>query len=229
MGRKRRTMLLELPDAAGGIAVLADGTRVYWGLALGPRLVAKRADGSVDVLPAGGDHPAREAFVELCDRGASITRPLKPVEAAELQAVAEEYGPAVPDLPPPSVPDAEEDGAAGKLVYRVFALPADLREAVREARTRTGLTNRAFVAEAVAAHVPVLVSELTRLGFGRSGGPTRPARLPFSPEAGTLDALRRASEEVGVPASHLLLLCLTAASAAQPLEKGRRGRGRKGK
>jgi hypothetical protein len=227
MGRKRRTMLLELPDAAGGIAVLADGTRVYWGLALGPRLVAKRPDGCVDVLPPGEDHPVREAFVGLCDRGASTTRPLKPAEKAELQAVVGEYGPAEPVPPPTPARDAEGGEVAGKLVYRVFALPDGLWDAVREARTRTGLTNRAFVAEAVATHVPTLVAELTRLGFGRTGGPSRPARLPFSPAAGTLDTLRRASSEVGVPASQLLVLCLAAASAAQPVGKGRRGRGGK--
>lgn len=225
MGRKRRTMLLELPDAAGGIAVLADGTRVYWGVTLSDQLVAKRSDGTMDVLPGGGDDPTREAFVELCDRGASITRPVKPAEAAELQEVVEKYGPS--GAAPLATETPEGDEPAGKLVYRVFALPDRLRDAVRDARTRTGLTNRAFVADAVAAHVGTLVSELTRLGFGRIGGPTRPARLPFSPAAGTLDALRRASGDVGLPASHLLLLCLAAASAADPpAEKGRRGRRR---
>ncbi|MFO0848316.1 MAG: hypothetical protein U0871_07140 [Gemmataceae bacterium] len=209
-------MLLELPDAAGGIAVLADGTRVYWGVALGNQLVAKRPDGTTNVLPPGGDDPTREAFVGLCDRGASITRPLKSAEVAELHEVVEKYGPTGAATPGTPADEPEGDEPSGKLVYRVFALPDGLRDAVRDARTRTGLTNRAFVAEAVAAHVGTLVSELTKLGFGRVGGPTRPARLPFSPEAGTLDALRRASGEVGVPASHLLLLCLAAASVPDP-------------
>lgn len=229
MGRKRRTMLLELPDAAGGIAVLADGTRVYWGIALGSQLVARLPDGTTDILPAGEDDPTRGAYVELCDRGASITRPLKPAETKELQEVVEKYGSLGSTVPEAVVEEPEEDKAAGKFVYRVFSLPDDLRDAVREARTRTGLTNRAFVADAVAAHVDTLVAELGRLGFGRAGGQSRPTRLPFSPEAGTLDTLRRASDQVGIPASHLLLLCLAAAAVADPpVEKKRRGRPRTG-
>lgn len=228
MARRRKTMLLERPDATGGIAVLADGTRVYWATELGPNLVARSVDGTDELIPTGGSHPVHDAYVELCDRGASVVRSLKPAEAKELQQVIGEFGspaqePAAVEAPGADVePPAAE--AAKDIVYRVFPLPGDLREAVRTARDRSGVTNRSFVAGAVTEYLPGLVRQLAALGFGTEGGPPRSIRLPFSREAGTLDALRTASDRTGVPASQLLGLCLSAAARTSEPKKGRRGR-----
>jgi hypothetical protein len=65
---------------------------------------------------------------------------------------------------------------------------------------------------------------LQALGYGKLLGKRRPARLPFSTEAGTLQALREASDQVQVPAIQLLLLCLAAATFDQPAKPKRRQR-----
>jgi hypothetical protein len=227
MARRRKTMLLERPDAAGGIAVLADGSRVYWAIELGPNLVVRSPDGRTEVVPTGSSHSAADAYVELCDRGASVGRPLKPAEAEELQQAIREFGAADRTPAAAEIPDVEPaaDGEAGKdITYRVFPLPDGLREAVRTARDRSGGTNRSFVAGAVTDHLPGLVRQLADLGFGTGGGPPRPIRLPFSREVGTLDALRAASDQTGVAASQLLGLCLAIAARPPEPKKGRRGR-----
>jgi hypothetical protein len=109
-------------------------------------------------------------------------------------------------------------------VHRVVPLPEPLREAMQKARDAKGETNAAFVAGAVADHLARLVEGLETLGYGRLRGKRRPARLPFSEEAGTLQALREASDKVQVPAIQLLLLCLAAATNDQPAKPKRRGR-----
>jgi hypothetical protein len=110
-------------------------------------------------------------------------------------------------------------------IHRVVPLPESLRQAMQLARDAQGLTNAAFVAGAIAGHLPRLVESLQALGYGKLIGTRRPARLPFSNAAGTLQALRDASDQVQVPAIQLLLLCLAAATAEQPAKpKRRRGR-----
>jgi len=120
-------------------------------------------------------------------------------------------------------------GKKGDMVHRVFPLGDSAREAVRTGRAASSQTNQQFIAAAVTARLPVLVTRLQELGFGQADQ-ARPVRLPFSTEAGTLAALRAASNTVGVPASQLLALCLltTAADKEQPAPaKRRRGRPRK--
>ncbi|MDY3555978.1 hypothetical protein R5W24_005125 [Gemmata sp. JC717] len=227
MARRRKTMILERSDATGGIAVLADGTRVYWSAELDPNLVARSPSGGVEVVPADDPHPIAEAFRELRGHGASVTRPLKSAEADELGRVVRGAGASSPKTRS-GAPDDEPTGdgsEAGKdVINRVFPLPDGLREAVRIARDRTGATNRSFVAGAVTGELPGLVSHLTALGFGAAAGPVRQVRLPLSRQAGTLDALRAASDRTGVPASQLLALCLAAAARPPASKKGRRGR-----
>ena len=228
MARRRKPMLLERPDATGGIGILADGTRVYWATELGPNVVARSVDGTNELIPTGGLHPVHNAYVELCDRGASVVRPLKSGEVEELQHVIREFGspaqePAVIIAPTAESLEAEAE-AAKDIVYRVFPLPDDLREAVRTARYRSGVTTRSFAAGAVTKYLPGLVQQLAELGFGAGGGPPRPIRLPFSRKAGTLDALRAASDRTGVPASQLLGLCLAAAARTPEPKKGRRSK-----
>lgn len=230
MARRRKSMLLERSDATGGIAVLADGTRVYWAAELGTNLVGRSPDGTNEVIPTGGPHPVHDAYVELCDRGASVVRPLKPTEAEELQQVIGEFGSPAQESAAVEAPgaDAEPPAAdaegAKDIVYRVFPVDDALREAVRLARDRSGATNRSFVAGAVTEHLPALVRQLTELGFGAGDDSPRPVRLPFSREAGTLDALRVASDQTSVPASQLLALCLASATHPPEPRKGRRGR-----
>ena len=87
------------------------------------------------------------------------------------------------------------------------------------------MTNRSFVARAVTEHLPELVRQFANLGFGTEGGTPRPKRLPFSQEAGTLDALRVASDHTSIPVSQLLGLCLATATRTTPdPTKGRYGR-----
>lgn len=102
---------------------------------------------------------------------------------------------------------------ATDLVYRVIPLPQSLRDAVQQARERTGQTNETFIAAAVTAHLQRLIDALLALGFGDIQGKRHPVRLPFSDSAGTLDALREASDNLQVPAVQLLLLCLAAAAS----------------
>ena len=84
MSRRRGTQLLERPDAAGGVAVLADGIRVYWDERLGRRLVVRPPAGADRVVLAAGGDPAAVAFAELCDRGAAVSRRLTAAETRRL-------------------------------------------------------------------------------------------------------------------------------------------------
>jgi hypothetical protein len=72
----------------------------------------------------------------------------------------------------------------------------EVRQAMQQARDASGQTNAALVAGAVADHLPRLVEGLQALVYGKLEGKRRPARLPFSTEAGTLQALREASDQV---------------------------------
>jgi hypothetical protein len=112
------------------------------------------------------------------------------------------------------------------VIYRVLPMPETLRAASQQTRDASGQTNAAFVAGAVADHLSRLVESLIALGYGKLLGKRRPARLPFSTAAGTLQTLREASDLVHVPAIQLLLLCLAAATA-EPPAKPRRRRGRR--
>jgi|SRR6266852_4637332 len=112
-------------------------------------------------------------------------------------------------------------------VYRVVRIPEWLRQAMRKARDAAEKTNEQFVVEAVESKLPRLLEQLRAIGFGTLGGKRRPARLPFSTEAGTLRTLRDASNKVGVPAIQLLVLCLAGAVAQPGQTRKKRGRPRK--
>ena len=96
--------------------------------------------------------------------------------------------------------------------YRVVRLPNALRTAIRTTRDANKWTNAEFVGKAVEQQLPKLIASLQSLGFGEAGGQTRPMRLPFADEYGSLDLLREASETVGLPATQLLTLCFVAAT-----------------
>lgn len=100
--------------------------------------------------------------------------------------------------------------------YRVIRLPDMLRAAIRATRDASKSTNAQFVGMAVEQQLPKLLTSLRTLGFDRLGGQTRPMRLPFADEYGSLDILREASQAVGLPAVQLLALCLLAATKDAP-------------
>jgi hypothetical protein len=117
----------------------------------------------------------------------------------------------------------EDLAMSNAVIYRVFKLPASLLTAMREKRDQVETTNARFLAEAIDSHLPNLVKELQRLGFGVHGGDQQVARLPFS-ESVTLSLLKDAAETVGLPSTKLLELCLVA--AVQPHSKQRQRRRR---
>ena len=110
------------------------------------------------------------------------------------------------------------------VIYRVIKLPASLLTAMREKRDQVETTNVRFLAEAIDSHLPNLVKELQRLGFGLHGGDQQVARLPFSEESAILSLLRDAAETVGLPSTKLLELCLVAALHPHARPKRRRRR-----
>ncbi len=113
------------------------------------------------------------------------------------------------------------------VIYRVFKLPESLLTAMREKRDEVETTNVRFLSDAVDSHLPRLIEELRRLGFGVHGGDQQVARLPLSDESATLSLLREAAETVRLPATKLVELCLVA--AVQPRETPKRRRRRRSK
>ncbi len=111
-------------------------------------------------------------------------------------------------------------------VFRVVRLSEPLREDLRRAREAKEQTNVAFIANAVVGQLPKVVEALRSLGFATVKGPRRPARLPFSTEAGTLKILRTASQETGIPAIQLLTACLLAATQTAQRKRGRAAAGK---
>ena len=97
------------------------------------------------------------------------------------------------------------------VTYRVVKLPESLLTAVRKKRDQDETTNASFVAAAVEDHLPRLIEELQRIGFGVYAGDTRTARLPFSDDAAVLGQLKEGAETINLPATRLLELCLVAA------------------
>ena len=65
------------------------------------------------------------------------------------------------------------------VTYRVFKLPESLLTAMREKRDEVETTNVRFLADAVDSHLPKLIEELRRLGFGVHGGDQRMAGYRF--------------------------------------------------
>lgn len=118
----------------------------------------------------------------------------------------------------------EDFAMSDAVIYRVFKLPASLLTSMREKRDQVETTNVRFLADAIDSHLPNLVKELQRLGFGLHGGDQQVTRLPFSDESATLSLLRDAAEVVGLPTTKLLELCLVAALHPHTRPKRRRRR-----
>lgn len=106
-------------------------------------------------------------------------------------------------------------------IYRVFQIEESLRSELRTARESKGQTTAVFVRTAIDEQLPILIANLQALGFGKAATKLRPARLPFAEE--TLQALRTASHEVGLPANQLFSLALASAALAANTKPSRRG------
>src|SRR4051812_32542691 len=92
-----------------------------------------------------------------------------------------------------------------EIVHRVFPLSEGLRDAVRHRRQALGLTLREFVRDAAEAELQPMAAPPRELR-GTGDGDPRPARLPLTEPL--LELLRGAADELGLPASRLLLACL---------------------
>ena len=112
------------------------------------------------------------------------------------------------------------------LTYRVLKLPQPLLQSVRTARDEKNVTNQFFV-ESSLNHLRPLLSRLRDLGFLKNRGKTVAVRLPFSDKKGTLATLRKASNEVGIPAMRLLEICLASEVAAKMPGRSKQKGGRK--
>jgi len=91
--------------------------------------------------------------------------------------------------------------------YRVYKWDVGLREALKQAREKAGLTNREYIRTTVAKQLPQLVQHLSELGIAiEDRGSEGPARVPM--DAVTLKALRLASNWTDLPQNLLLQACL---------------------
>jgi hypothetical protein len=89
-----------------------------------------------------------------------------------------------------------------------------------------GQTVREFVAYAIETELPGLV-QLLREQLPVPGGEVRPARLPLTEQL--LEALKRAGDETGLPASRLLLACLARAARRKRRRRGTAPQGTRGR
>jgi hypothetical protein len=92
--------------------------------------------------------------------------------------------------------------------YRVYRVPVSLKKAIASKRDEANITNAELISSAVTGSLPVVVEALLDAGLSaRVGAERKPARWQVGDD--TLDCLRVASAQVGVPASALLEACLT--------------------
>lgn len=93
-------------------------------------------------------------------------------------------------------------------VHRTYRLSATLRKEMADKRKQFGLTVAGFLDRAITHELPQIVAELERLGMPPGASKQdRPARLPLTDEL--LAALKRASNKTGIPASRLLVACVS--------------------
>lgn len=98
-----------------------------------------------------------------------------------------------------------------EVIYRTYRLPATVRTEMADKRKQFGLTVAGFLDRAITHELPQIVADLERLGMPPgTSQQDRPARLPLSDEL--LAALKRASNKSGIPASRLLVACVSRGS-----------------
>lgn len=106
-------------------------------------------------------------------------------------------------------------------IFRVVRLTEDAREAIKQHRVGTNENNQAVIDGAVAANLPRITEVLQSLGFSALTEKQKPFRLPMS--GSTVADLKASSELVGIPAAHLLLLCISALAEKPKARKRRKG------
>ena len=112
--------------------------------------------------------------------------------------------------------------------YRVYRLTDALREKVKEKKIETNLKLQDLLNCAIDQELPKLVGLLSGLGLRKTDDKKRPARLPMTDSM--LGALKVASVQTGIPATQLLLACLTGLTAdvASPKATGAKRKATKG-
>jgi hypothetical protein len=96
-------------------------------------------------------------------------------------------------------------------VYRTYHLPSQVRKNMADKRRQFGLTVAEFMSQAISNELPHITLELEQVGLPTATSKQdRPARLPLSDEL--LAALKRASNKTGIPASRLLVACVSRGS-----------------
>lgn len=96
-------------------------------------------------------------------------------------------------------------------IYRTYRLLPHIRKDMTDKRKQFGMTVAEFLSQAIVQELPRLARELEQVGLPTvASKQNRPARLPLSDEL--LKSLKEASNATGVPASRLLVACLTRAT-----------------
>jgi len=88
--------------------------------------------------------------------------------------------------------------------YRVYHLDSRLLSAIKTTRSKEGTTWETFLTQVVETHLDTITQQLNQLGF-RAWARDKSTRLPIHPA--TLDMLREANEQTGIPATQLLYAC----------------------
>ena len=92
---------------------------------------------------------------------------------------------------------------------RVYYLPEELRAAINRQRAAWGMTVGEFTVDAVTSELP-RINRVLKEHLPNPAGKTRPMRVPMPYHL--LEILKEASAKSGLPATKLLLACLSLAS-----------------
>ena len=96
-------------------------------------------------------------------------------------------------------------------VHRTYRFPTQTRKGMTQKRKEFEMTVSEFLTLAIDNELPLLGQRIEKLGLPKKTDQSwRPARLPMTDKL--LAALKNASESTGIPASRLLLACLTRAT-----------------
>jgi len=118
----------------------------------------------------------------------------------------------------------EKKNDADDIVFRVWRLTPEARAALASIRGTRGCENNQLAIDAaVASILPRITETLLSIGAASLVQKQKTYRLPMSPF--TLAALKDASEQTGVPVSHLLLLSINGLTNGKPTptRKSRKG------
>lgn len=100
---------------------------------------------------------------------------------------------------------------------RVLRVSEHLRQQLVEARTYRRLRTTALIGTIISEELPAIVEALGHLGVESDAGKKRPLRLLLP--TSSLDELRVASEETGLPATLLMVTAIRRAALAIPASR----------